>query len=167
MKGKAFWGSAVLIGALVTAPMAASAQEGTVHVKVNGVEVRSQANHIAGGSTYVDAAAYARLIGAKYAYNANNKTITISNQQMNAHVMNGVPTASIRDLMKATGAEKVTWDENSTTVEVLDLPDGTIQLTPSVPGMGEHWANPKDMPVGPIYGVEGGKLVFIEGSYGH
>lgn len=162
MKGKAIFGSAVLIGALVTAPVAASAQEGTVHVKVNGVEVRSQANHIADGSTYVDVSAYASLIGAKYAYNANNKTISVNNQQMNAHVINGIPTASIRELAKATGAEMVSWDGNSTTVEVLDLPDGTIQLTPSVPGMGEHWANPKDMPVGPIYGVEGGKLVFIE-----
>ncbi|CCQ96295.1 exported hypothetical protein [[Clostridium] ultunense Esp] len=162
MKGKAFLRSAVLIGALVTAPMAAFAHEGTVHVQINGVEVRSQANHIAGGSTYVDVAAYASLIGAKYAYNANNQTITVNNRQIKVHVINGVPTAPIRELAKATGAEKIMWDEKSTTAYVLDLPDGTIQLTPSVPGMGEHWGNPKDLPVGPIYGVEDGKLVFIE-----
>lgn len=28
--------------------------------------------------------------------------------------------------------------------------------------MGEHWANPVDMPVCPIYGVYKGKLVFLE-----
>lgn len=37
-----------------------------------------------------------------------------------------------------------------------------VQLSPVVPGMGEHWANPKDMPLGPIYGVHKGKLIFFE-----
>jgi hypothetical protein len=31
-----------------------------------------------------------------------------------------------------------------------------------VPQMGEHWAKPSHMPIGPIYGVHNGKLVFIE-----
>lgn len=44
----------------------------------------------------------------------------------------------------------------------LGLPEGTIQLTPCVPGMGEHWANPADMPLGPIYGVMGDKVTFVE-----
>lgn len=44
----------------------------------------------------------------------------------------------------------------------LGLPEGTIQLTPCVPGMGEHWANPADMPLGPIYGVVGDQVVFVE-----
>ena len=44
----------------------------------------------------------------------------------------------------------------------LGLPDGVIQLTPCVPGMGEHWANPANMPFGPIYGVMGDQVVFVE-----
>ena len=44
----------------------------------------------------------------------------------------------------------------------LGLPEGVIQLTPCVPGMGEHWANPANMPFGPIYGVMGDKIVFVE-----
>ena len=42
------------------------------------------------------------------------------------------------------------------------LPEGTIQITPVVPGMGEHWADPKNLPLGPIYGVYGGKIIFLE-----
>ncbi|GBD40247.1 hypothetical protein HRbin38_00102 [bacterium HR38] len=44
----------------------------------------------------------------------------------------------------------------------LGLPEGTVQLTPCVPGMGEHWAKPSDLPFGPIYGVMGEKVVFVE-----
>ncbi|MGA8532895.1 MAG: hypothetical protein WB615_02165 [Candidatus Tumulicola sp.] len=42
------------------------------------------------------------------------------------------------------------------------LPAGVQQVSPCVPGMGEHWANPKDLPFGPIYGVYNGKVVFTE-----
>lgn len=37
------------------------------------------------------------------------------------------------------------------------LPKDVIQLSGVVPTMGEHWANPADMPIGPIYGVSNGK----------
>lgn len=42
------------------------------------------------------------------------------------------------------------------------LPEGTIQISPVVPGMGEHWANPADLPLGPIYCVHEGKIVCLE-----
>lgn len=45
------------------------------------------------------------------------------------------------------------------------LPDGVQQLTPTIPGMGEHWANPENMPLGPIHGVYQGQLVFREYMY--
>ncbi len=44
----------------------------------------------------------------------------------------------------------------------LGLPEGVIQLTPCVPTMGEHWADPKKMPLGPIYGVMGDQVTFVE-----
>ena len=42
------------------------------------------------------------------------------------------------------------------------LPAGVQQVSPCVPGMGEHWADPKNLPFGPIYGVYDGKIVFAE-----
>jgi hypothetical protein len=44
----------------------------------------------------------------------------------------------------------------------LGLPEGVIQISPCVPTMGEHWANPDDMPLGPIYGVMNDEVVFVE-----
>ena len=41
-------------------------------------------------------------------------------------------------------------------------PPGVVQLTPCVPNMGEHWANPVNMPLGPIYTVDRGRLISIE-----
>jgi hypothetical protein len=45
---------------------------------------------------------------------------------------------------------------------VADLPPGTIKVSRPIPGMGEHWANPKDLPLGPIYCVMDGKVICAE-----
>ncbi len=45
------------------------------------------------------------------------------------------------------------------------LPEGVQQLSPVIPTMGEHWANPADMPLGPIYGVLNNQVVFVEYMY--
>ena len=37
------------------------------------------------------------------------------------------------------------------------LPDNVIQVSPVVPAMGEHWADPSTLPLGPIYCVHPGK----------
>ena len=42
------------------------------------------------------------------------------------------------------------------------LPKGTVKVSGVVPGMGEHWANPKDLPLGPIYCVYKDKVVCLE-----
>jgi hypothetical protein len=42
------------------------------------------------------------------------------------------------------------------------MPAGAIRLSPCVQGMGEHWASPKNLPFGPIYGSMNGKPVFTE-----
>ncbi len=42
------------------------------------------------------------------------------------------------------------------------LPEGVVQVSPVVPGMGEHWANPKDLPFGPIYCVMNGRVTCME-----
>lgn len=46
--------------------------------------------------------------------------------------------------------------------DVSILPKDAVQLSPSVPLMGEHWGNPANMPPGPIYCVHDGKVVCIE-----
>lgn len=48
---------------------------------------------------------------------------------------------------------------------VKDLPQGTVQLTPAIPGMGEHWANLEDIPLDPIYLVYQGEVIGIEYMY--
>jgi hypothetical protein len=42
------------------------------------------------------------------------------------------------------------------------LADDIVQVSPTIPGMGEHWANPATLPLGPIYCVHEGKIVCLE-----
>ena len=42
------------------------------------------------------------------------------------------------------------------------LPKDIVGISGVVPAMGEHWANPSTLPLGPIYGVHDGKLIFFE-----
>ena len=50
----------------------------------------------------------------------------------------------------------------STIPVAWEAPPGVIKLSDCVPNMGEHWANPAGMPLGPIYTVYGGRLISIE-----
>lgn len=43
-----------------------------------------------------------------------------------------------------------------------DLPSGMVRISPHVPGMGEHWANPRDLPLGPVYCVMEGRVTCME-----
>ena len=42
------------------------------------------------------------------------------------------------------------------------MPAGTVPVQGCVPSMGYHYAFPKDLPMGPIYGYYNGKAVFTE-----
>jgi hypothetical protein len=42
------------------------------------------------------------------------------------------------------------------------IPADAVRVSPCIASMGEHWANPKNLPLGPIYGVWQGKPVFTE-----
>lgn len=138
-------------------------------VLVNGVEVKSAANHIAGGKTYVSVPAFAELFDLTYTLNSDNQQVGFNGSTItNIRMKQDEPTAWIKDLAKAVHAQRVSWDGKQE-VYVLALPEGTIQITESVPAMGEHWANPQagDLPTGPIYGVHDGKLVFLEYMIAH
>ncbi len=47
-------------------------------------------------------------------------------------------------------------------VHPAGIPADAMLVSPCVRGMGEHWANPKNLPLGPIYGTYQGKPVFTE-----
>ena len=157
------------VGMLFGAASGASAHAGhagpELSVLVNGVEVESAANHVAGGKTYVAVEAFAELFGSEAALGADGKSATLNGKTVAVRMKNGVATAWARDLANAVGAQSVTWDAEQAELYILALPEGTIQLEPIVvPAMGEHWANPVagDLPTGPIYGVYKGKLIFLE-----
>lgn len=47
-------------------------------------------------------------------------------------------------------------------VHPAGIPADALLLSPCIAGMGEHWANPKNLPLGPIYGTWQGKPIFTE-----
>ncbi len=44
----------------------------------------------------------------------------------------------------------------------MELPEEAQKLTDIIPAMGEHWANPAQLPFGPIYLVYKGEVIGIE-----
>ena len=73
-------------------------------------------------------------------------------------------TAYLRTALAAlvVAAASPVLAHGGTLPDASSLPKDVIQLSGVVPGMGEHWANPADMPIGPIYGVSNGKVIFLE-----
>jgi hypothetical protein len=47
-------------------------------------------------------------------------------------------------------------------VHPAGIPSDAMLVSPCIATMGEHWANLKNLPLGPIYGVWQGKPVFTE-----
>ncbi|WP_181444410.1 hypothetical protein [Bacillus sp. 03113] len=142
-----------------------SHQQSIPKVLVNGVGIKSELNHFAGEKLYVSVKEFASLFDKSYEYSKKDKLVTFNGKTINIRIKSGEPTANINDLAVAVDAQKVSWDEDNNECYVLALPKGTIQLNPQpIPKMGEHWANPEagDLPIGPIYGVYNGKLVFLE-----
>jgi hypothetical protein len=136
-------------------------EKNTLSILVNGVEVVSTSNHLMpDGKAYASVEAYAALFDKTFELNEDTQSVHFNGKEItDVHMIKGVPTAWIRDLATAVGAQEISWDKESKEVYVLVLPEGTIQLEPIVvPAMGEHWANPKagDLPTGPIYGVYNG-----------
>ncbi|NIK79240.1 hypothetical protein FHS15_004398 [Paenibacillus castaneae] len=134
-------------------------------IKVNGVEVKSAANHLTtDGKAYVSVRAYAQLFDLTYTLSKWNKEVVFNGKKISKiRMKQNEPTAWIKDLANAVHAQQVSWDGKQE-VYVLALPEGTIKISESVPAMGEHWSNPQagDLPNGPIFGVHDGKLVFLE-----
>lgn len=157
---------AAMTGLLVASP--AVFAKSSIGLNLNGSTVADPNAYISGnGSAYVTVETFASYYEAKVEWNPKSNVLKLNGTVVSdtygaADAKSG--TASIRALTYALGgvSSQVGWDKESRTVNATVLPEGTIKLTPVIPQMGEHWANPKDMPLGPIYGVYNGKLVFLE-----
>ncbi|WP_240689212.1 superoxide dismutase family protein [Ammoniphilus sp. YIM 78166] len=153
-------------GTVVQAAAVKQAEKVALHTKalVNGLEIKSRANHVENGKYYVSVEAFADLFNKSYSVSADKKSVSFNGKTIsNVKWSHGEATAWIQDLSSAVNG-RVTWDDKRKEAYVLVLPEGTINLEPGavVPAMGEHWANPAEMPLGPIYGVHEGRLVFLE-----
>lgn len=152
---------------MLFAGTSAHAHDG-VHLNLNGNDVKDpSARMAADGTVYVNVKTFADYYGAKIDWDAPSKVLKVNGTPVSSTYGEADPkqgTASIRALTSALGGNhsSIGWDAGTKTVNVTIMPEGTVQLTPDVPQMGEHWAKPGDMPIGPIYGVHNGKLVFIE-----
>ena len=154
-----------LIGGSVVGAHSNHATQQELSVVVNGVQVQSGVNHIWSGKAYVSVDQFAKLFDQKATISKDNKSVTFNGKTItDIRQHEGQMTAWVRELADAVHAQSIPWDSDQNEVYVLALPEGTVQISPVVPAMGEHWSNPEagDLPTGPIYGVYNGKLVFIE-----
>lgn len=124
--------------------------------------VYSDVNYVYKNEAKVDVDAFFQVLNQPYTFSKNKNLVTVNGKSVRAKVTKGKVVADLQNLATAVGATKVTYHKNENLYYVLVLPAGVVQITPAVPKMGEHWANPKDLPMGPIYGVYNGKLVFLE-----
>ncbi|MBI3968943.1 MAG: hypothetical protein HY329_25165 [Chloroflexi bacterium] len=60
------------------------------------------------------------------------------------------------------GVNQATAQSQTTSWIPWTPPAGVIRVSGCVPNMGEHWANPAQLPMGPIYTVDNGRLISIE-----
>lgn len=157
---KIFIGISIL--AVMMCGVAVYAKTPPPSIQINGVDVHSDVNYVKKGEVMVDVFEFFQVMNQEYEVDNEQSEITTNGVVVEAKVSKGKLVANLNELAEATGSEKVTFFEEENLYYVLALPEGVIQLTPEVPKMGEHWARPQDMPIGPIYGVHDGKLVFLE-----
>ena len=65
-------------------------------------------------------------------------------------------------LLAVVASPVLAQDGYATLPGVETLPEGVVQISGVVPMMGEHWADPATLPLGPIYCVHQGKVVCLE-----
>ncbi|WP_409272777.1 hypothetical protein V1499_22585 [Neobacillus sp. SCS-31] len=160
---KIFAGLFLVLSLIVVFSVSASTP--SPKVEINGVKVYSPYNYQKKGTVFVDVDAFFTTVNQAYAINRTKKTVTFEKQTIPIQNFKEGYVASFDDLVKSVkgaGYTTMATKNKDGSVYLLVLPKGVIKLTPSVPKMGEHWAIPSTMPLGPIYGVEKGKLVFIE-----
>jgi hypothetical protein len=134
----------------------AKTSEPSFHLSLNGIDVTETLDTFMGSDHHI----YASVNDVAAFYSIKS----IDTKGMTTKKVKGTVYAPITSLIKSFGDSNTIyhWNQTSKQFNGTVLPPGTIKLTPAVPQMGEHWSNPKDMPLGPIYGIYKGKLIFIE-----
>jgi hypothetical protein len=108
--------------------------------------------------------------GASVSISAQNPLRTAATALLAVALMGGASAASAHALEEpVVPAVSEVQDATQPLVQRLahlppasDLPSGVVQISPHVPGMGEHWADPRDLPLGPIYCVMEGRVTCME-----
>ena len=91
------------------------------------------------------------------AFTTASAVIALSTGAVSAHESSAAGSTAARQTQIATAQSNL---ESLPTVDAL--PDGVVQVSPVIPGMGAHWANPKNLPLGPIYCVIEGRVTCME-----
>jgi hypothetical protein len=154
--------AALLVLSLFLFGVPAIAKTQPLNIQINGVNVLSDSNYVKGNQAMVDAKVFFQVLNQPYIVSNGKVKVKSNGKTVATKMYKGKRVANLNDLAKAVESVKVTYFKQENLYYVLALPKGVIQLTPAVPKMGEHWARPQDMPLGPIYGVYNGKLVFLE-----
>lgn len=130
--------------------------------------------HIHNNRVYVAVADFAWLTGTDFQWDAAAGALTFNGKAVTydwppaPHIHDNTVYAPVRVLAELVGGT-VTWDgekqvaaisfPGQTPAQKLGLPAGYTRISPTVPAMGEHWANPLQLPFGPIYLVHDGKII--------
>ncbi|WP_066305114.1 hypothetical protein [Bacillus sp. FJAT-29814] len=177
-------GCSIVAGATVFADSNKNA-DATFSVTLNGIAVNDANAHKENDTYYLSVPVFADFYHASINWEPSKKTLTLNGKKVtdqygSIYVYKGVLTAPAQALQETLGIDEVIHsamgvDTPSTnkmvkneTLNITILPNGVEQITPMVPGMGEHWFNLNAAPDGgmppngPIFGTINGKLVFIE-----
>lgn len=74
----------------------------------------------------------------------------------------GATPAPLSASARWTSPQSGTATSESIRPTMAGLPSGTVPVSGVVSGVGERWANPGDLPVGPYYGVYAGRIISLE-----
>lgn len=139
-------------------------------VEINGVGVYSPISYAQKGEIWVDVDAFFHVLKSSYKLDDQGNNLTFKDETIPVKNHKDGIVAEVKDLAEVIDATQLT-EEQDGSIYVLVLPNGTVQITPVIPQMGEHWTNPEedilimennDPVFKTIYGVYEGKLVFIE-----
>jgi hypothetical protein len=147
----------LLLALFLALPGASAFAKGDrLEVEVNGVELNSDANYKKGNHVYVDVDEFFELFSEDYKVNKNKTKVNYDGKSISVHKRKGELVGDLLDLAGLIEAEKVTYFKGDNLYYVLALPEGVGKLNSS------EWANPYDLPKGPIYGVKNNKLAYVE-----
>lgn len=136
-------GLAAIIGGLTAYSFSGLATTASPTVEINGVSVYSTLSYSTKEKTMIDINAFFNVMKSDYHYDKAKLTISYEGETASVEKHNGGLLANINDLANIIDAAKLKVREDGS-FYILVLPKGTVKLSESYKGMGEHWANPAE-----------------------